>query len=190
MRKQRRVNGVESETELVQGLLQGKSAAIEALVARHGGKVYRLAQRMTGNRGDAEEVAQDALFKVIRKIGTFRGEAAFTSWVYRIVANSAYEKHRFRRWREDVSLDEMLPVLDRDGNIEDWLAARQAYQRLNEVVDLLPSFMRVVFILSEVEGCYPSEIAEWLGISVPAVKSRLHRARVFLRRELAEYIQT
>ena len=101
---------------LVEGLRGRDAAAVEQLVRAYGGRAYRLATRMTGNSHDAEEVVQDALWTVVAKIDGFRGDAAFGSWLYRIVANASYAKlrHRLSR-RHDVSLDAVLPVFDEQG---------------------------------------------------------------------------
>ena len=113
------LTGWQDDLDLVQGLRQGEAGAVEALVARHGPWIYRLALRLTGQPPDAEEVAQDALLRVVQKIDTFKGEAAFTSWVYRIAANLAYQKLRGRPPR-DVSIDDFLPVFDEQGGTPRW----------------------------------------------------------------------
>src|SRR5205814_10144775 len=101
---------------LVAGLRLGDHNAGEHLVTTYGGRAYRLAIRITGNRQDAEEVVQDAFWTVVREIETIRGEAAFGSWLYRIIANAAYQKIRSRRGRpSDLSLDEVLPFFDEEG---------------------------------------------------------------------------
>src|SRR3989449_1213125 len=98
--------------------------AAECLVTRYGERAYRLARRITGNGQDAEEVVQDAFWTVVRKIDTFRGESAFGSWLYRIVANAAYQKLRGRPGgRRELSLDELLPFFDESGHVTptaDW----------------------------------------------------------------------
>jgi len=190
----------QTDLELVNDLRQGEAGAVETLVERHGAWIYRLALRLTGSPPDAEEVAQDALLKVVQKIDTFRGQAAFRSWVYRIVANLAYQRLRGRHKREDVSLDAVLPVFDEMGRhtetISDWseqmddrLLAREARQRLQEAIDRLPPDYRVVFVLHDLEERPNAEIAELLDLSLPAVKSRVHRARLFLRAKLADYFE-
>src|SRR5436190_11939903 len=108
--------GADGDGDLVDALRRREPMAAERLVSRYGERAYRLASRITGSAADAEEVVQDALWTVIRKIDTFRGESAFGSWLYRIVANAAYQKLRGRhRRRHEVSLDEVLPVFDERG---------------------------------------------------------------------------
>src|SRR5213593_3830468 len=108
--------GADGDGDLVEALRRDEPMAAERLVTRYGERAYRLASRITGNRQDAEEVVQDAFWAVVRKIDSFRGESAFGSWLYRIVANAAYQKLRRRRNREqELSLDEVLPFFDERG---------------------------------------------------------------------------
>ena len=113
------------DCSLVGALRRGEPTAADSLVATYGDRAFRLAIRITGNAEDAEEVVQDALWSVIRKIEMFRGDSAFGSWLYRVVANAAYQRLRKRRGRSaDVSLDTVLPVFDRHGRhaepVADW----------------------------------------------------------------------
>jgi RNA polymerase sigma-70 factor (ECF subfamily) len=164
----------------------------------YGERAYRLALGITGNEQDAEEVVQDAFWAVIRKIETFRGEAAFGSWLYRIVANAAYQKLRGRRSRRaDLSLDEVLPAFDEQGrhvspnadwsvHVDDGSCQAVLRMALTSAFDELPANYRTVLVLRDVEGLSHLEIAETLHISAPAVKTRVHRARLFLRKRLAD----
>ncbi len=187
-----------TDERLRSGLSARTAEAIEALVHRFGAKTYRLALRLTGNPQDAEEVSQDVLWTVVRKIDTFKGESALGSWIYRITANAAYQKLRGRRGKEELSLEPLLPAFDADGHladsvhdwsrvVEDPALQAEARQRLAAAVDTLPADYRTAFVLHDMEGLPNPEIAEMLGISLPAVKSRVHRARLFLRLRLAEY---
>src|SRR6266581_6586438 len=107
---------VDRDAALVEALRRGDEAASELLLETYGDRVYRLAIRITGNEQDAEEVAQDALWTAARKIETFKGESAFGSWVYRITANTAYQKLRGRRSRRnEVSWDDLAPAFDEQG---------------------------------------------------------------------------
>jgi RNA polymerase sigma-70 factor (ECF subfamily) len=186
-----------SDEGLVEGLLRGESAAVEALVDRYGAWIHRVAGRLLNDPRDAEEVTQDVLMTVVRKIGTFKREAAFSSWLYRIAANAAYERLRSRRSRAEVSLEPLLPVFDEEGRhvhpVVDWSArledpavTGEVKAALERAVSRLPQEYRLVVILRDVEGLTNDEVAEALGLSVAAVKSRLHRARLFLRKELAD----
>ena len=194
-----RSNGVERN---VDALRLREPTAAERLVARFGDRAYRLAIRITGNAQDAEEAVQDAFLSVIRKIDTFRGDSAFGSWFYRIVANAAYTRLRTRRCRSaDISLDNLLPVFDGDGRhvapVPDWsmsleVPARQTELRmvLGAAIDELPADYRAVVLLRDVDGLSYREIAETLGLTVVNVKSRIHRARLFLRKRLEAHMST
>jgi RNA polymerase sigma-70 factor (ECF subfamily) len=184
----------------VERLRRAESGATEALLTAYGDRVYRLAIRITGNEQDAEEVVQDALWTAARKIETFKGESAFGSWLYRIAANAAYQKLRRRQGqRNEISLEGLGPLFDEQGQhvepVGDWSAkaaepALQAELRsvLASAVSELPDEYRTAFVLHDVEGLSNPEIAETLHISLPAVKSRIHRSRLFLRQRLSEYL--
>jgi RNA polymerase sigma-70 factor (ECF subfamily) len=189
------------DAELVDGLRREDPEAAEQLVERYGDRVYRLAVRITGSNEDAQEAAQDALWTAARKIHTFKGESAFGSWLYRITANAAYQKLRARRSRaREIGLDDVLPALDVDGRhfepMDDWsnrVDERALQGELREVleraIDGLPPDYRTALVLHDVEGLSNPDIAEALGISLPAVKSRVHRSRLFVRKQLAEYLR-
>src|SRR2546425_12078656 len=188
---------VDRDRGLVETLRLGEPTAAEGLVATYGERAYRLAIRITGNEPDAEEVVQDAFWTVVRKIDTFRDDSAFGSWLYRIVANAAYQKLRGRRGsRTDLSLDEVLPFCDDHGQTSaDWSArvddpALQTDLRivLTSEINKLPADYRTVLVLRDVEGLSNQEIGEVLGISVANVKTRVHRARLFVRKQLAAYM--
>lgn len=196
----RRPPRADPDAGLLASLRRGDERAPDELVATYGDRVYRLAVRITGSEEDAQEVVQDALWTAARKIDTFKGESAFGSWLYRITANAAYQKLRSRHGkRREVSWEDLLPTFDESGkrgDVErDWSAqtdepAIQAELRnvLGEAVSELPRDYRTAFILHDVEGLSNPEIAESLKISLPAVKSRVHRSRLFLRQRLSQYM--
>ena len=185
---------------LVAALRRGDPTAAEDLVAAYGDRAYRLATRITGNPQDAEEAVQDAFLSAIRKIDSFRGESAFGSWLYRIVANAAYQRCRSRRGRgADISLDELLPAFDEHGRhvapVPDWSMsvddpARQTELRivLSAAIDKLPADYRAVVVLRDIEERPHREIAEILGLTVVNVKMRVHRARLFMRKRLEAHL--
>ena len=192
---------IDRDATLVEQLRRADAGAAEALVGAYGDRVYRLAIRITGHASDAEEVVQDALWTVVRKIDTFRGESAFGSWLYRIAANAAYQKVRGRRRRTEVSLDDVLPSFHDDGqhaaSTVDWSPtvddpSRQADLRLvlTAAMDALPEDYRAAVVLRDIEEFSVAEVAEMLGLSVANAKSRVHRARLFLRQRLAVSLAT
>jgi RNA polymerase sigma-70 factor, ECF subfamily len=190
------------DLDLLDALRRREPMAAERLVTTYGERAYRLASGITGNGQDAEEVVQDALLTVVRKIDTFRGESAFGSWFYRIVANAAYQKLRGRQSRQrELSLDEVLPYFDESGchvsPMVDWSPrtddpALQVELRaaLTSAIDDLPATYRAALILRDVEGRSTRQIAETLGLSLPAVKTRVHRARLYLRKRLGHFMTT
>jgi RNA polymerase sigma-70 factor (ECF subfamily) len=193
---------VDSDAALVEALRREDPEATELLVETYGDRVYRLALRITGSNEDAEEVAQDALWTAARKISTFKGEAAFGSWLYRITANAAYQKLRARKGKaHEIAMDDVLPAFDEAGRhfepMADWSERvdEQALQGelrrvLGAAIDELPADYRTALVMHDVEGLSNPDIAEALGISLPAVKSRVHRSRLFVRKQLAEYMKT
>src|SRR5438876_3325156 len=187
---------VDRDANLVEALRRQEAGAAEALIAAYGDRAYRLAMRMTGNRSDAEEVVQDAFWTVVQKIETFRGDAAFGSWLYRITANCAYTKLRVRRARHhETSLDEGSVMVDEHApSLQDWSArvedrALQFELRtvLTAALDTLPEDYRAVLVLRDVEGLSVQEVSQITGLSVAAVKTRAHRARLVLRKCLGEH---
>ena len=191
---------VDRDAALLEGLRRGDASAPELLLDTSGDRVYRLAIRITGNEQDAEEVAQDALWTAARKIGTFKGDSAFGSWVYRITANTAYQKLRGRRGRRNEVLWDDLkpafdehrqhaePVADWSGKIEEPALQTELRTVLTTAINDLPADYRTAFLMHDVEGLSNPEIAETLHLSLPAVKSRVHRSRLFLRERLSRYM--
>ena len=188
------------DADLVERLRRHEAGATEALVATYGDRVYRLAIRITGNSSDAEEVVQDALWAASRKIDTFRGTAAFGSWVYRITANAAYQKRRGRGIeRNATSWDALAPAFDETGEqvepgldwsprLQDPALQAELHSVLHAAIDELPEDYRETFLLHDVEGLSNPEIAEVLQLKLATVKSRVHRARLLLRSRLADYV--
>ena len=191
---------IDPDAALVEQLRRRDEGAAEALVAAYWDRVYRLALRITGNASDAEEVVQDALWTASRRIDTFRGAAAFGTWLYRITANTATQKLRGRRSkRNEVSWEDLTPSFDDKGHhlevAVDWsrrLTDPAIEGELRSVIggaiDRLPADHRTAFLLRDVEGLSYPEIAETLQIKLGTVKSRVHRTRLFLRRGLAAYM--
>jgi RNA polymerase sigma-70 factor (ECF subfamily) len=191
---------VDPDAALVERLRRAEAGAVEGLVDTFGDRVYRLALRITGNASDAEEVVQDALWRASRKIDTFRGAAAFGSWLYRITANAAYEKLRGRRSkRNEVSWDDIAPSFDDKGQhaevvawsrkVGDPAIEGELRSVLGSAIDELPPSLRATFLLRDVEGLAYPQIAEILQVALATIKVRVHRARLFLRKRLTDYMR-
>jgi RNA polymerase sigma-70 factor (ECF subfamily) len=190
---------VDPDAPLVGALRLDDREAMDRLVERYRARVYRLAFGIVGVREEAEEVVQDALWSAIRKIHTFREESSLGSWIYRIAANAAYHKLRVRRRRaREIALDEVWPTTDDDrrplGTPEDWsdrVEERALQGELRRVlagaIEALPPDHRTALVLHDVEGLSNPDIAASLRISLPAVKSRVRRSRLAVRRRLSAY---
>ena len=192
--------GTDRDEELVDALRLREPTAAERLIARYGDRAYRLAVRITGNAEDAEEVVQDAILSVVRKIDTFRGESAFGSWFYRIVSNAAYRRRRRPPASTEIPLEEVLPAFDEHGrhaslfrdwssNVDDPAVQKQLRDVLTSAIDDLPPHYRAVIVLRDVEGLSTAEVAEALGITAPTAKTRAHRARLLLRKRLSTFME-
>ena len=191
---------IDPDAALVEQIRRGEAGAVESLVVAYGDRVYRLAIRITGNASDAEEVVKDTLLAASRKIDTFRGTAAFGSWVYRITANAAYQKLRAKRSkRSEVSWQDLAPSFDDKGQhtevTVDWskrpkdpAVEGELRSVLSGAIDELPVNYRTPFLLHDVEGLSNPEIAETLHLKLGTVKSRVHRARLFLQKRVADYV--
>lgn len=193
---------VDRDAALLEALRNGDPQAMERLVETYADRAYRLTLRITGSKEDAEEATQDALWTAGRKINTFKGDSAFGSWLYRIAANAAYMKLRTRKAKaREIAIEDVLPALD-DGGLhfepmDDWsprVEERMLNGELREVLDAaiaeLPADYRTALVLHDVEGMPNPDVADALGVSLPAVKSRIHRSRLYLRKRLAEYMKT
>jgi RNA polymerase sigma-70 factor, ECF subfamily len=191
---------LDPDQDLLTALRERAPTAAEALISAYGDRAYRLAARITGNEQDAEEAVQDAFWNVIQKIDTFRGDAGLGSWLYRIVANAAYTKIRSeRRRRLDRSLDDVPDLFDEHGRhcdtIVDWSARIEDPSIRGELrgvltaaLDALPLAYRTPIVLRDIEGLSPREIGQTLSISPGCAKTRVHRARLFLRKRLADFM--
>jgi RNA polymerase sigma-70 factor, ECF subfamily len=187
----------ERDRRLVESLRLAEPTAAEELVASYGGRALRLAIGITGNQADGEEVVQDAFWTVVRKIDTFTGGSAFSSWFYRIVANVAYDKLRGRRGRLDAcSLEELSwmvdehgePVMDWSNRVHDPALETELRLVLTAAIAALSEKYRTVVVLRDVEGLPTQKIAQITGLSVASVKVRTHRARRELRWRLAAFL--
>jgi RNA polymerase sigma-70 factor, ECF subfamily len=185
-----------TDVELTEAFMKGDIAAFEELVSRYESKVMNLALRFVRNQEDAEEVMQDVFTTLYRKVQSFQGKSQFSSWLYRIVVNAAFMKLRKRKQSQTVSIEDLAPAV-REFCIErealsiststNMLVSRELREVLQDAIDKLPEQYRAVFILRDVDGLSNHETGEILNLSIPAIKSRLHRSRLMLRRKLQRY---
>ena len=178
-----------SEAEAVERAKQGDYVAFEALYLLHKRRVYSLCLRMSGNETEAEDLTQEAFLQVYRKIGTFRGQSAFSTWLHRVAVNVVLMRSR-RKKLPVVSLEESIDPAEKDGakrevGIRDNVLAGSIDRiTLERAIERLPSGYRNIFVLFDIEGYEHHEIAEMMNCTVGNTKSQLHNARMTLRRSL------
>jgi len=196
------VPGVETSDEtLAARAAAGDEPAFEALVIRYQARVFRLARRLTGNDGDAQDALQDAFLQVHRHLPSFRGEARFSTWLYRIATNAALMVRRARVRRPAESLEEFLPRFDGEGRhaatpdelrapcrAEEALDRQLLAEKARAGIDLLPDLYREAFVLRDLEELDTGEVASLLGVDAATVRQRVHRARLMLRGYLAHLV--
>jgi RNA polymerase sigma-70 factor (ECF subfamily) len=184
----------QSDADLVREIKRGDARAMEEIVKRYSNKVYNLAYHLTRDSAAAEEIMQDVFLTVISKIGTLTNEEYFSTWLYRVTTNAAYgflrKEKKFSEQTPVENIDqEVQPSYDWSDLPDDVLLSEESKEVLRKSIDALPEAMRTVVIMKDMEGLKNEEIAEALGMSVPAVKSRLHRGRLILRDLLARYFR-
>lgn len=189
---------VKNEAALIKRLQAGDEPAFEAIFNKYSPKLYSVAQRILREPADAEEVIQEVFLTVFRKAETFQGHSQFSTWLYRLTVNEALGKiRRSKNKQKEVVYEEFLPkfaddghhavrpVIDWSATVEEEYAGKELRQLLAAALDRLKPLDKSVVVLSDVEGMSDKEIAEILNLTVSAVKTRLHRARLFLRGNLA-----
>jgi RNA polymerase sigma-70 factor (ECF subfamily) len=191
-----KANEAVDELTLVRAAKAGDIGAYEQLVRRYDRNVFRIAQHITHNREDAEDVVQDAFLKAYENLAKFQEQSKFYTWLVRIAVNEALMRLRRRRPERTVSLDEDVrteedtvprEVADWSPNPEQLYSQAEMREILQRTIQGLPPGFRTVFVLRDVEGLSTEETAEALDLSIPAVKSRLLRARLQLRERLNKY---
>jgi RNA polymerase sigma-70 factor (ECF subfamily) len=182
------------ERGIIEGCRRGDFECFEKLMARYEKRIYNLALRMLRDPDDAREVLQETFLKVYDNLEKFRGEAQLSTWIYRIAMNEA-----LMRIRKEKHRPRSLEIVDEEGerrdmDVVDWsprpverLLTKELGGELDRAIARLPEDYRGAFLLRDVEGLSNEQIAKAMKLSVPAVKSRIHRARVFLRNELSTY---
>ena len=190
-----------TDEELLTRLKAGDESAIRDVAEAYGSKIYQLAFRYLRNKEDAEEVTQDVLFKVYRKVNAFRGDAALSSWIYRITFNSAMSRLRTAKYQrtqaENVKVgagegDEIASLARKD--IADWsdmadehVFRSQLRRRVFNAILALPAIYRAPVVLRDLQGMSTEEASAMLHVKDQTLKSRLHRGRLILRKQLAEF---
>jgi RNA polymerase sigma-70 factor (ECF subfamily) len=189
---------VDDELELVARAREGDSSAFSTLLRRYEGKIFRLAMNITQNREDAEDVLQEAFFKAYEHLDQFQGNSKFYTWIVRIAVNQALMKLRKRKSDRSVSLDEQIDtgedmvvreIAAWDPDPEERYSQEELNTILTQAIDELAPIYRTVFTLRDVDGLSTEETAEVLDLTVPAVKSRLLRARLQLRDRLTRFFK-
>lgn len=189
---------VVDETKLVREMQEGKLEAFEDMVERYQKKVYSLAFNLTHNQTESEDIVQEVFLRVFTKINTFLGKSAFSSWLYRITLNVSYMKLKSRKKNEQIQIEDLMQKYQENGfhitAINDWskksdelLLSKESKIVIQRAINQLPEKEKVVFILRDIEGLSTEEVCEVLELTMPAVKSRLHRSRLFLRKRLSNY---
>ena len=198
--------GALSDDELVTRARGNDVAAFEELIGRHEEKVYRLAMRFTRNETDAAEILQETFLSAWRNLESFQGKAQFASWLYRVAVNAALMLLRSQRRHPQVAVEDVTPEALGEaakdaspglGAGTDWskrpdeqFQSEELRRQIQAAVDLLPETQRSVFLLRDVDGLSTEETGELLGLSLPTVKTRLHRARLALREAITRYFET
>jgi len=190
------------EVDLLKRLQAGDERAMDELADAYRFKIYSLAFRYLRNKEDAEEVTQDVLFKVYRSIGSFRGDAALSSWIYRITFNAAMSRLRTARYRQSQSQDDDRRIGSPDGEqslaaardvadlsdmADDRILRSQLRRRVFRAILALPAIYRAPVMLRDIQGLSTEEASAMLRVKDQTLKSRLHRGRLILRKQLADF---
>lgn len=191
-RTRRNQTGEWTEADAIRLAQQGNAEAFEFIYRMHSRRVYALCLRMVGNTAEAEDLAQEAFLQLFRKIQTFRGESAFSTWLHRLSVNVVLMKLR-RKSLPETSLEEMTEPDEESagprkdvGSVDPTLVGSIDRLNLERAVDQLPPGYKQVFVLHDVQGYEHNEIARIMGCSIGNSKSQLHKARLRLRELLQE----
>ena len=190
-----------NDTALLARLQAGDEQAMADLAEAYSSKIYQLAFRYLRNKEDAEEVTQDVLYKVYRKVGAFRGDAALSSWIYRITFNTAMSRLRTAKYQRSQDEDRRATATDSDGlptatrpDVADWsdmaderVLRTQLRRRVFRAILALPAIYRAPVMLRDIQGMSTEEASALLRVKDQTLKSRLHRGRLILRKQLASF---
>ncbi|MFO0701261.1 MAG: sigma-70 family RNA polymerase sigma factor [Nitrospira sp.] len=177
------------DAQLVARSLKQDHEAFGQLIDRHGSVIVNLAYRMVGNRAEAEDLAQEAFLTAFKALSTFRADAKFSTWLYRIAANKCKDWLRAKRpgmGQQDVDIDEMLDIhVAEEQTPERLLSQQQVAQELEQAIRRLPPLYREAFVLKHVEGLSYEEMEDILGVNGDTLKMRVYKGRLQLSRDLA-----
>jgi RNA polymerase sigma-70 factor (ECF subfamily) len=181
----------DGDARLIDALRRGAPGSADALVEAYGSRIYRNVNRILTNRADAEEVVQDVLLTIVRRIQSFGGRSTFATWVHRVATNTALGRLR-RRKRDDVHVADVptTPAL-LGGHVtgaDEELTRRELGAVLERAIETLPEPYRLPLVLCHLEGLSTAAIADRLGLGRAAVKSRVYRSRLLIRASLAAYV--
>lgn len=185
-----------TDKNLIEKTKNGDNSAFEELVKKYEQKIYNLALRLTSNPEEAGDILQETFLKAYRSLNSFKGEANFSTWLYRIAMNIALMRKRKEKGKVFESLDRILPTAEGElhKEIPDWSTNPEAEIENKEVRNILtnalaslPDDYRAVLVLRDIQNLSNKEVSEILKLSIPTVKSRLHRARLFLREKVSKY---
>lgn len=188
------------DEQLLARLQAGDEAALRDLAEAYGSRIYQMAFRYLRNKEDAEEVMQDVLFKVYRKIGAFRGDAALSSWIYRITFNASMSRLRTAKYQrtqnDEISItandgDEAMnarhEIADWSGMADEQVFRTQMRRKTIQAILSLPAIYRAPVMLRDIQGMSTEEASAMLRVKDQTLKSRLHRGRLILRKQLADF---
>ena len=190
------------QDDLLTRLKSGDEHAMAELAETYSSKIYQLAFRYLRNKEDAEEITQDVLFKVYRKVGAFRGDAALSSWIYRITFNAAMSRLRTAKYQRAQEDDRQAAAVNVDGepatpsrpDVVDWsnmadesVLRSQLRTRVFSAILALPAIYRAPVMLRDIQGMSTEEASAMLKVKDQTLKSRLHRGRLILRKQLADF---
>jgi len=186
------------ENELVEKAKAGDTKAFEELMRRTQDKIYNLGIKFFGNKDDAADLLQETYIKAYESLPSFEGRSSFSTWLYRIATNFALMKLRKEKIKK-VSIEELKELTDGIKNsidFYDWSENPYLHYKneelkeiLNEAINSLPPKYKTIFILHDIEGLSIQEVAKILSLSVPTIKTRIHRSRLYLREKLSEYFK-
>ena len=179
------------EKKLIERASGGDPSAFNRLMAQHENRMYAVALRMCANREDAQDCLQEAMLRVYRAIGSFKGQSTFSTWVYRITMNTCLDELRRKKNRQNTSLDNLVDMgwspTDGGAGPEKQALMHEMREKMHGAIRELPDDMRAAVVLRDIQGFSYDEIAQMLEINVGTIKSRISRGREKLREKLKEY---